>query len=147
MMEKFVNPNNADRPGSNYSSVIKRIKDDGACPFCPAQLKKYHKNPIIEENESWIATDNMYPYEGAKFHIIFINKKHISFLSEITPKAWKELQEIIVSVTEGLEIKGGTTFIRFGDTEFTGASVTHLHAHLVSPYPGENKKPIFARVG
>ncbi len=147
MKDKFVNQENADRPGSNYGDVIKKINDEKTCPFCSDQLVKYHKNPIIEENKSWLATNNMYPYEGAKFHILFINKKHLTSLSEVKSEAWADLQELILSVSKTLNIKGGTAFIRFGDTDLTGATVTHLHAHLVSPHSGEKKKPIFARVG
>ncbi len=145
MKGDFVNPDNAARPGSDYGKVIKDIMDDGACPFCPDQLERYHKNPVIEENDSWIATENMYPYEGTRFHIIFINKRHLASIDELDPKAWGELHSLITSVSKTLKIEGGTTFMRFGRTEFTGATVTHLHAHLVSPHPGG--KPIMARVG
>jgi len=46
------------------------------------------------------------------------------------------------------KIPGGTFIMRFGDTRYTGASVSHLHANLISP-DGEDKdrKPIIARVG
>ncbi len=146
MKNRFVDPDNAYRIEESYERIIKKIDNDGACPFCLENLKKYHKNPIIEENDSWIATDNMYPYEGAKFHVIFISKKHLTDISEISPQSWLKLQEIVVSISKKLKIKGGTTFMRFGDTKFTGASVAHIHAHLISPHP-ERKKAIMARVG
>ncbi len=143
---KFVDLNNSNRTGSSYKKVIKKIVDDGVCPFCPDQLANYHKNPILEENDYWIATENMYPYEGAKHHIIFISKKHLTEISELDPSAWQNLQEIVNSISKRLKIKGGTLFMRFGDTKFTGASVNHLHAHLISPHQ-KNQTPIMARVG
>lgn len=151
MNENFVNLNNSLRPNDRsekYSNHIKQIKDDGVCPFCAEHLKKYHKNPIFKETNSWLATNNMFPYEGAKFHILFIHKKHIDNIKEITPTGWSELQEIISEVIDELKIKGGTTFIRFGDTKFTGATITHLHAHLISSDPEQkDKPPILTRVG
>jgi len=75
--KKFVNIDNTKRPegAGKYGNVISQIQKDGVCPFCPEQLKNYHKNPIIEETESWLVTNNMYPYKNAKHHILFIHKK------------------------------------------------------------------------
>lgn len=147
--QKFVNLRNAKRASDKkkYSKVIEQIKNDGVCPFCPDQLLKYHKNPVIEENSSWIASKNMYPYKGAKHHIIFIHKKHITSINEIKPKAWTELQRIISLTIKKLKIDGGTMFIRFGDTRYNGASVSHLHAHLISPQSKNPKRsPVLVRI-
>jgi len=147
MNDKFVNLKNSKRD-RKYSRAIKSIVNDGVCPFCPDNIKKYHKNPIIEENNSWIATDNMYPYEGTKFHILLIHKKHISSIKEISSDAWSELHNLTNSVIKKRKIKGGTFFIRFGDTKFTGATVTHLHAHIVSANTKKKDcSPILTRIG
>ncbi|MEX1014041.1 MAG: HIT domain-containing protein [Candidatus Paceibacterota bacterium] len=151
MSNDFVDENNSKRhasPDDVYSKTIKKIKEDGVCPFCSDQLKKYHKNPIIFENDYWLATKNMYPYEGAKVHILIIHKEHISLIKNINNEGWSNLQNIILKIQEKFSLKGGSFFIRFGDTKMTGASVSHLHAQLVSPEEEEeNKKPIIVRLG
>ncbi len=147
--KKFVNTNNTqDRPDGKYSGVIADIQKDGVCPFCAEQLKNYHKNPIIEETEHWLVTNNMYPYKNAKHHILLIHKVHIENIKEMSEKAWSELHAIFLNAIERSDIPGGTMFIRFGDTKFTGASVSHLHAHLVSSDP-ENPgyTPLLTRIG
>lgn len=147
MNDKFVNLENSKRD-QKYSNAIKTIIDDGVCPFCSENIKKYHKNPIIEENNSWIATDNMYPYEGTKFHILLIHKKHLTLLDEIGSDAWSELYHLTNLVIKKRKIKGGTIFMRFGDTKFTGATVTHLHAHIVSTdIEKQDRSPILTRIG
>ena len=148
-MSDFVNlENTAHRPTGTYGDVIEQIKKDDVCPFCPESLAKYHKNPILKEGKFWLSTNNFYPYEGAKYHELLIHKAHITTFGEISKEAWDELNDLITSFTAEKKIPGGTFFMRFGDTRYTGASVSHLHANFVSP-DGEDKdrKPITARIG
>jgi len=149
MYQQFVNTNNTQqRPDGKYNSIIADIQKDGVCPFCPDQLKKYHKNPIIEETKYWIVTDNMYPYKNVKDHILFIYKKHIENIQEMSPEAWQELNKIFLKSIDRSGIPGGTLFMRFGNTRFTGASVAHLHAHLVSSNPDNPEyTPVLTRIG
>ncbi len=145
----YVNLDNSKRDKeSGYNNVIEQIQKDGVCPFCPEQLEKYHKNPILRETTSWLATKNMYPYKGAALHILFIHKKHIVDISDIRPEAWSEFHTLVSDIEKDFDIKGGTCFIRFGDTKYTGASVSHLHAHIIMSDPFANTyTPIMARVG
>lgn len=148
-MTSFVNLQNSSRGADEeYGRVIDQIKKDGACPFCPENLARYHKNPILKEGSYWLLTDNMYPYKGAKHHILLIHKKHIENVANLSEDAWGELFRFVSSETKKRGIQGGTFYIRFGDTAYTGASVSHLHANLISP-DAENKKrePIMARIG
>ena len=148
-MGKFVNiDNTTHRPDKEYSGVIDAIQKDGVCPFCPEYLKTYHKNPILKEGTYWLLTENMYPYEGAKYHILIIHKKHIEKLEEVSSEAWVELKALVDGFLKEKSIPGGTLVMRFGDTAYTGASVSHLHLNIVSA-DGEDKerKPIVARVG
>lgn len=145
----FVNLNNSNRGrDERYRNVIGEIQKDGVCPFCPENLAKYHKKPILRDGKFWLLTDNMYPYKGAKHHILLIHKKHIESVADLSGEAWSELLDLIKLETEKRKIGGGTFYMRFGDTAHTGASVTHLHANLVSPdIENPNREPIFARVG
>jgi diadenosine tetraphosphate (Ap4A) HIT family hydrolase len=145
----FVNSDNTKhRPDGKYNNVINQIQKDGVCPFCPEQLEKYHKNPILKSGTFWVVTDNMYPYKGAQYHVLFIHKEHISNISELSSEALLELHKLINEHLKEKNIPGGTFMMRFGDTRYTGASVTHLHAHLISPDGTQkDREPILARVG
>ena len=149
MPKPFVNLRNAStRQDAAYKDVIQKIIKDGVCPFCPKNLTRYHKKPIIKTSRYWILTENMYPYPGAKHHMILIHKKHIESIADISPAVWSELLELMRAETKKRAIAGGTFYIRFGNTSYTGASVTHLHANLISPdVRKKNRKPIMARVG
>lgn len=77
----------------------------------------------------------MYPYHPVQHHLLFIHKIHVVDIRELSDTAWKELLALISQEADKRKIAGGTFAIRFGDTHFTGASVAHLHAHLVQSNP------------
>lgn len=147
-MSDFVNKQNA-RPGV-YEEAINRIAKESVCPFCSEHLAEFHKRPM-ERREYWIATENMYPYTPSKQHVMFIHIEHINHISEISPEAWAELGVLVKEQTAKRGITGGTFYLRFGDTRFTGASVTHLHANIVQSNPEDPtydpKKGLMTRVG
>jgi diadenosine tetraphosphate (Ap4A) HIT family hydrolase len=149
MSDAFVNTENTGyRADGTYGGVIQQIKQDGVCPFCPDSLRKYHTNPILREGSFWLATDNLYPYAHAKHHILFIHKEHIGHLTLLSREAWDELYEFLHWAIRERSIPGGTFVFRFGDTAYTGASVAHLHANLVSADgTDKNREPIMTRIG
>ena len=148
-MSTFVNEENTGyRPDNVYGNVIAKIKEDGVCPFCEKNLPNYHKKPILKKGKYWLLTDNMYPYEGAKYHLLFVHREHIDHLRKMTTEAWAELYELVEEAIKERNIKGGAFLMRFGETSYTGASVTHLHANLIVADPSrEGSRPIMTRLG
>jgi ATP adenylyltransferase len=148
-MSTHVNLNNAHRPKDDtYQKAIEKIKSDSVCPFCREHLSTYHKKPILKESAHWIVTTNMYAYENAKYHFLFIHKEHITNTNDMTPEAFVELQEHIDWVTEEYKCPGGTLMMRCGDTSITGATVTHIHAHfIVADFDNAQREPLVVRVG
>jgi len=121
MNKSFVNLENTNhRPDSVYRNVIKKIKAARICPFCPEHFPLYHKKPIIKAGRHWILAENMYPYKGAKLHVILIHKKHIERISEVSSAAWSELLRLAKTETQKCAISGGTLYMRFGDPSATG---------------------------
>ncbi len=149
-MSDFVNPNNSKR--GDYDKVIGAIAAEKACPFCEDYLVKseFHKHPLERRNHWWV-TDNTYPYKPSKHHVLLIHIQHITQLSEISQDAWVELNQILREQTENRQITGGTFYFRFGDTNYTGASVSHLHANLLQSDPSDPNydpsKGLIARLG
>ncbi len=147
-MTDFVNLQNA-RPGG-YDKVIADIAQKRVCPFCPDQLTNFHKNPV-ERKKYWIVTDNMYPYKPTRMHKLVIHSEHIEHAKDISPEAWQELQEILLELIEKETLTGGTFIMRFGETRFTGASVTHLHANIAQSNPEDPtydpQKGLLTRIG
>lgn len=131
----------------DYTQVLKAIIAAGFCPFCEKHLFKHHQRPVILRSSHWLVTENSWPYEGSRFHFLFIARAHIEATEDMSFAVWTDLQEMYRKVVKENEIRGATLMIRSGDTRFTGASVTHLHAHLISGAPRTKKtEPIRALV-
>ncbi len=143
----FVNVTSAkNRP--DYAAELESIKEAGICPFCPDNVKKYLSKIIYREGRHWLIADATYPYKNAKYHFILVHHAHIENASDISEEGWSELKEFVDWICGLKQIKGATLIMRFGDTNCTGASVTHLHASLVSG-DGDQKdrEPVLTRVG
>ena len=90
----------------------------------------------------------MYPYKNTKHHFLLLHKEHIDRLDKITPKEQNELMELVTWAIKKFKIPGGTLLMRFGETRYTGASVSHLHAQLISSDPDAKEyEPVLTRVG
>lgn len=115
--------------------VMEEIQKQGHCPFCRENLAKYHKNPILKEGKFWLLTNNQWPYEKVKYQMLAIYKTHIEHLTEIDPEAGKELFEIFAEAVKERNIEGGGVAMRFGSSIHGnyGASVLHIHVHLIEP--------------
>lgn len=124
--------NHANARTEAQKNLMAQIESDNVCPFCAEHFAKYNPKPILTETDFWFVTENMSPYEGTKYHFLFVYKTaHITLPSEMSPEALKNLFMLCTQYTETYNISGGSFFMRFGDTAYTGASVKHLHAHLI----------------
>lgn len=133
-MKKFILLENTRR--DDQKKVMDEIAKQKHCPFCPENLLKYHKNPIIKEGKYWILTENQWPYDKVKHQLLAIYKTHIEHISEIDKEAGAELFEFFQEQTLKRNIPGGGVAIRFGSNPKHGTygnSVLHLHAHLIEP--------------
>lgn len=131
-----------------YAQVLKKIVAEGFCPFCEEHLFKHHRHPLVDKSKFWLITENAWPYKGSRYHYLFITRKHVETIEALSSATWTDLQKLYKKLVSGKNIRGATLMIRSGNTKITGASVNHLHAHLVSGgRRGKNTKPIKALVG
>lgn len=129
MSEQHVNLEAAR--SANQLEVLETIIDDGVCPFCIESLTKYHKLPILREGAFWLATENQWPYKFTQSHHLIIARQHVETITELPPGAFEELGEHAKALVDEYGMEYGGLAMRFGTPEKTGASVRHLHAHLL----------------
>ena len=118
--------------GGEYEAVIRKIIADGGCPFCPTGFK-YHKHPILKRDGNWFISKSSWPYENTEHHFIILPERHMECVSEIAPSDWASVHLLAEWAIDEFDLKGGALNVRFGDTEYTGATVCHLHFHLIVP--------------
>lgn len=127
---KVVNKQNARK--GEYRRVIEEIDGIGKCPFCPNNFI-YHKEPILRRRGGWFLTKNSWPYKYTSHHLVIIGKKHKENLSDLTGKDFQDVLVLAKWAIKEYNIQGGALAMRFGNTNLTGASVAHIHFHILSP--------------
>jgi len=127
---KYVNVKNA-RQGE-YKKVIEAIANTGKCPFCKENFK-YHKKPVFKKKGKWFITNNSWPYKNTEHHLIILGDEHKEDFSELTLKDFESIKFLANWAIKNWKIRGGALAMRFGNTDYTGASVSHLHFHIISP--------------
>lgn len=141
--ENLMNIDNARKPLQIEN--MKKIAEEGFCPFCPEHMKKYHEPPILKTKKHWYVTPNMYPYDNTAHHFLFITNEHLTNTKDLSPEALAELQTLVQWVFEEHKIDCGTLVMRSGNMNKTGATVLHLHAQLI--VGSDPDKPVVTRVG
>ncbi len=130
MRKKFVNLANARK--GEYRGVIEKILKTGKCPFCKENFK-YHKKPVFKRKDGWFLTEASWPYKNANCHLMVLGEKHHENFAELKKRDFEAISYLVRFAIKKYKIKGGALAIRFGNTDYTGASVAHLHFHLISP--------------
>lgn len=130
--KKYVNLKNARDP--EYRRGLEEIKEAGICPFCPKNLKKWHKSAILKRAGNWIITPaSLQKYDDIKFRFLLIGDEHKESFEELNLTDLSHIKELIIWVIKEYGIKGYGLTLRSGDMDITGASVCHLHFHLIVP--------------
>lgn len=146
MSNKLLDVENARVP--KQKKQMEEILQKGICPFCPEHFKDNHEAPVFFENSYWFITKNDYPYDGAKTHLLIIHKAHIESLSELSMSSMISFHSALQWVNSNFDLPGGTLLMRFGDMSYTGATIAHLHAHIVTgEKKRENTESLKAKIG
>lgn len=137
----YVNMDNARH--DDQRTVMQQIIDDGVCPFDEVYLEKYHTPPILRRGTFWTVTPNQWPYEHTSLHLLAIARNHVESIDELEHGAGEELFDHVRWAIKAYKIDFGGLAMRFGDVKHNGASVDHLHVHLIVP---DKDKPADAKV-
>lgn len=142
-----INLNNARE--DKQVEAMKRIESRDECPFCLENLEKEHKEPILKKGDFWILTKNQWPYKESKVHLLLISTTHIEKLSDISPEAGSELIKMLHFAEKEFGLDTGGVSFRFGDIKRNGATVSHLHIHVMKPGNSKSKnyRPIRFKIG
>jgi ATP adenylyltransferase len=102
---------------------MERLIEQNICLFCEPEAAE-------TETSHWRVLKNDFPYEGTERHLLIAPKTHTGSLLHLTADAWDDVRAAISTAAEGLSHFSVIT--RTGDPHYTGASVEHLHIHVVA---------------
>ncbi len=142
--KNFVNLKNARV--EEQLEVMKMIQEEKFCPFCPENYSKSKLKPIIKQGEYWHIRKNRWPYKNTRIHLIIIHNTHIEKISEVTSDAAREFLELVKWAEKEYGILGGGIGMRFGDIHINGATVLHLHAHIITAEITDKNNPNYQKV-
>ena len=125
--------------------IMQRIAEEGICPFCPENRKTSEVLEPLWQGKHWVLVPNRWPYRFTTLHLLAVPERHMWMLSELTTEEWSELHTLIAWTEAKYHIDGGSIGIRFGNPALTGATVEHLHVHLIVADP-DATKPGYERV-
>lgn len=134
IVKKVVDPRFAK--DEEYRRALLKIEAEGKCPFCPDNFK-YHKEPILFERDGWLITKASWPYTNHQYHFLIIAKEHKEHISQLSPSDLVAVNDLANWAIKEFKLKGGALALRFGDSEYTGATVCHLHFHFIVPQFGK----------
>jgi diadenosine tetraphosphate (Ap4A) HIT family hydrolase len=126
--------------------VMQGIQDRQECPFCPENLSKTHKQEILLKGAHWLLTRNNWPYENTQLHLLAIAAYHAETIADLREGAFDELQGQVTWAERELDIRSGGLCIRFGDISQNGATVNHLHAHIIVPVEHDDETEVDKKV-
>ncbi len=134
--KKYVDINNTR--GEEMRKKWERIIKDSVDPFDPVHVEKYIGGEILQQGDHWYVFKNDHPYADVKHQLVIVTNEFYVTDEDLPSEVWLELQTVKRILCAKYNITGGGLIMRFGDTSFSGGSVTHLHAQLI--VPEENTK-------
>ena len=116
----------------DYTEVLEAIDSGAFCPFCEENLFKHHRKPTLFKTKHWLVTENAWPYAGSRHHFLLITKKHVERAEDARGAVLADLHVVYERLVRDYGLKGATLVMRSGDSAYTGATVQHLHAQILS---------------
>ena len=122
----------------NKMRYIKGDRPKVDCIFCSiiGKAEEVHKL-LVHEGEHVFVTVNKYPYNSG--HLLICPKRHIVDYRALTPAEEREIDVLLrqsLDILEELYSPSGFN-IGYNFGEFSGASLPHLHMHVIPRYPNE----------
>lgn len=114
---------------------MEAIAERDICFMCPEHIEEFYEDRggLIDEAEHSYIVHNRYPYKNTEHHMMVLPKQHAESLAELDEEFILEAFGFLKQLEAELGLDAGVIAMRFGDPSKTGATVHHLHMHLVVP--------------
>jgi diadenosine tetraphosphate (Ap4A) HIT family hydrolase len=110
---------------------MRRLDAAGICLFCPGRLSGPAGQEMVLSTAHWSVTPNEYPYAGTSLHLLLVPHQHAAGLLELGEEARADFWAALAAVAEQFQLQSYGLGVRNGDCRRTGATIAHVHAHLL----------------
>ncbi len=92
---------------------------------------------VALDTGSFIVSLNLYPYNPG--HLLIFPRRHVVDIRELSPEERRELDGLVDRSLDALETTHGPSGYNIGYNMglVAGASIDHLHLHIIPRYPRE----------
>jgi len=110
---------------------MRKLEAAGICLFCPEGLRQHDRQTVLWETSHWTITPNEFPYKGTELHLLLVPRQHANDVLDLDPASQQDFWNALAMVRERFDLRYYGLGIRNGDCKFTGATVAHVHAHVL----------------
>jgi diadenosine tetraphosphate (Ap4A) HIT family hydrolase len=124
---------------------MRRLDAAGICLFCPEHLPSHPRQQVLASTRHWTATANEFPYQGTSLHLLLVPHQHAETLLDLPAAARADFWQALAAVVEKYQLTHYGLGVRNGDCLFTGATIAHVHAHVLVPSGAAGDPPVRMR--
>jgi ATP adenylyltransferase len=110
---------------------MQQLESAGLCLFCPDGLQRCVGQQVLWQTGHWSVVPNKFPYRGTALHLLLIPREHANDILDLPPASQHDFWNVLAMVRDKFDLKHYGLGIRNGDCRFTGATVAHIHAHVL----------------
>ena len=108
-----------------------RLDAAGICLFCPEHLTSHPQQRILLSTGHWSVTPNEFPYEGTSLHVLLVPDQHARDLLELSDEVRSDFWVALAATAKAYGVRHYGLGVRTGDCHLTGATIAHVHAHVL----------------
>jgi ATP adenylyltransferase len=110
---------------------MQRLEAAGICLFCPGALREHSRQRVEWETRYWSVTPNEFPYKGTRIHLLVVPHKHVNDMLDLDDESLVDFWNALRLIRKELDLDHYGLGVRNGDCSFTGATIAHVHAHVL----------------
>jgi ATP adenylyltransferase len=114
---------------------MRRLEAAGVCLFCPDELARHARAAGFLHTRHWTVLPNDFPYAGTSLHLLLVPRQHAGDLLELDALAQADFFAALAAARDRYGLGHYGLGVRNGDCRYTGATIAHLHAHVVVAPP------------
>ncbi len=103
----------------------------GVCLFCPEVLRQHARQQVLLATRHWTVTPNEFPYRGTTLHLLLVPHEHAGDLLDLPAETQQDFWTVLGMVRDRYGLRYYGLGVRNGDCRFTGATIRHVHAHVM----------------
>lgn len=124
---------------------MQRLDAAGVCLFCPEYLASHPVQRTLFSTRHWTATPNEFPYPGTRLHVLLVPHEHAADLLELSEQARGDFWVALARLAGHYHLQHYGLGVRNGDCRLTGATIAHVHAHVLVSATGAGAPPVRMR--